>query len=134
MKILITGAAGFIGSHLTDRLLGDGHQVVAVDDLSSGRREHLPEQVRLNLLDICQPELGELIAAEKPRAVFHLAAQVDVRRSIDDPVHDIQVNVEGTVRVALACAAAGVRRLIFASSGGAVYGDSVRVPTPEDEL
>jgi UDP-glucose 4-epimerase len=133
MKILFTGAAGFIGSHLAERLLRDGHDVIAVDDLSVGLREHLPASLKLHEMDIRKPEIAELVAAEKPRAVFHLAAQVDVRRSVEDPIHDIQVNVEGTVRLALACGAAGVRRFIFASSGGAVYGDSVRIPTPEDD-
>lgn len=133
MKILITGAAGFIGSHLADRLVRDGHDLVALDDLSSGREEYLPPGLKLHRMDIRDPKLGALVAAEKPRACFHLAAQVDVRRSIDDPVTDLKINVEGAIRTALACMGAGVRRLVFASSGGAVYGDSVRVPTPEDE-
>lgn len=133
MKILITGAAGFIGSHVTERLLSEGHSVIAVDDLSSGRREYLPADLELHQLDIRDPKLAALIGNEKPRACFHLAAQVDVRSSIEDPVSDMQVNLEGTLRVAQACIAAGTRRFVFASSGGAVYGDQVRVPTPEDE-
>lgn len=133
MKVLITGAAGFIGSHLAERLLRDGHDVVAVDDLSSGRADYLPPAQKLHQLDIRDPALATLIAEEKPRMCFHLAAQVDVRKSIEDPVTDLQINVEGTLRVARACETARVKRLIFASSGGAVYGDSVRMPTPEDE-
>lgn len=133
MKVLITGAAGFIGSHLTERLLREGHDVVAVDNLSTGRLEHLPAGFPLHQVDIREPALAELIAREKPRMCVHLAAQVDVRKSIEDPVTDLQINVEGTLRVAQACEASRVKRIVFASSGGAVYGDSVRIPTPEDE-
>ena len=133
MKILITGAAGFIGSHACERFLREGHDLVAVDDLSTGREDYLPAGVKLHRMDIRDPALPALVAAERPRMCFHLAAQVDVRKSVDDPITDLQINVEGTLRVAQACAAARVKRLVFASSGGAVYGDSVRIPTPEDE-
>lgn len=133
MKILVTGAAGFIGSHLTDRLAERGLDVLAVDDLSTGVRERVRDGVAFHRLDIRRPETAALIAREQPHVVFHLAAQVDVRKSVEDPVHDIQVNVEGTLRIALAASAAGVRRFIFASSGGAIYGDTTRIPTPEDE-
>jgi UDP-glucose 4-epimerase len=133
VKILVTGAAGFIGSHLTDRLVESGHDVIALDDLSMGERARVRDGVPLHVLDIRSPAAAALIAAEKPQVVFHQAAQVDVRKSVEDPVFDIQVNVEGTLRLALAAHAAGARRFIFASSGGAIYGDTSRIPTPEDE-
>jgi UDP-glucose 4-epimerase len=136
MQTLVTGGAGFIGSHLVDALLARGDAVTVVDDLSSGRESNLANALeagaRLQRADIRDGQaLAELVAAAAPQAIFHLAAQVDVRRSLADPAHDARTNVEGTINVLEAARAAGTQRVVFASTGGAIYGDTDVLPTPE---
>ncbi len=131
MRALVTGGAGFIGSTLVDALLATGAEVTVVDDLSHGRRDYVPAGAAFHELDIVDDRLGALVGLVAPEVVFHLAAQVDLRRSIADPVQDTRINVLGTVNVLHACAIAGVRRVVFASSGGALYGDTRVLPTPE---
>lgn len=132
MKVLVTGGAGFIGSHIADRLIADGHEVVVLDDLSTGHVEHLPAKARFYQMDLSSPWLDELFKIERPEAVVHQAAQASVRRSVDDPVFDASVNVLGTAALLQASARHGIRRLLFASTGGALYGDADVLPTPED--
>ena len=104
MKVLVTGGAGFIGSHIADRLLADGHEVVILDDLSTGHVEHLPARARFYQMDVHSPWLEELFRIEQPQAVLHQAAQASVRRSVDDPVFDAGINVLGTVALLQASA------------------------------
>jgi UDP-glucose 4-epimerase len=132
MRTLVTGGAGFIGSHLVDALLAGGHHVAVVDDLSAGRREHVPGGVPLHVVDVADaPRLAEAIAGERPELVFHLAAQIDVRRAVADPTHDARVNAAGTASVLEAARLAGARRVLLASTGGGLYGESASLPTPE---
>jgi UDP-glucose 4-epimerase len=138
MRTLVTGGAGFIGSALVDRLAGAGHEVVVVDDLSTGRLENLADalasgRVQLAEVDLAGPDLAPTVAAASPEVVYHLAAQIDVRRSVSDPLYDARVNVLGTIAVAKASLAAGTRRLVFASSGGTVYGEPDPSALPIDE-
>jgi UDP-glucose 4-epimerase len=130
MRALVTGGAGFIGSHLVDALLERGAAVAVVDDLSSGKRERLPEDVPLHVGDIA--DIGPVAEAERPDVVFHLAAQADVRKSVADPAFDARVNVGGTAAVLEAARVSGARRVLLASTGGALYGEDVPLPTPED--
>jgi len=130
MKALVTGGAGFIGSHLVDALLERGDTVAVVDDLSGGRRERMPGGVPLHVADIA--DIGPVAEAERPDVVFHLAAQVDVRKSVADPAFDARVNVAGTAAVLEAARVSGARRVLLASTGGALYGEDVPLPTPED--
>jgi len=123
--VLVTGGAGFIGSHLVDAVLAQGHRVVVLDDLSTGDLRRVPKEARFVRGDIRAAGLDALLAEEKIDTVFHFAAQVDVRRSVEDPVFDAEVNVLGTIRVGAAAAASGVKQVVFSSSGGAVYGDPV---------
>ncbi len=132
MKILVTGGAGFIGSHVVDRLLADGHRVAIVDNLSSGRRANVSPAATLHVGDIRSPQLGSIVAAERPDAVVHTAAQAAVARSVADPAFDAGVNVVGTANVLEAARRAGVRRIVYTSTGGAAYGDTDVLPTPED--
>ena len=132
MRALVTGGAGFIGSHITDALLEAGHTVTVVDDLSRGRREQVNPAATFVELDITSPALGAVFTDAHPDVVFHAAAQIDVREFVRDPLHDADVNVVGTVNVLRAAVDAGARRVIFASSGGAIYGDTDVLPTPED--
>ena len=132
MRALVTGGAGFIGSHITDALLDAGHSVTVVDDLSRGRRAQLNPAARFVELDITSDGLAAVMAEAKPEVVFHHAAQIDVRESVRDPLHDADVNVVGTVNVLRAAVDAGTRRVVFASSGGAIYGETDVIPTPED--
>jgi UDP-glucose 4-epimerase len=132
LKVLVTGGAGFIGSHVADRLLADGHEVVIIDDLSTGHVEHLPARARFYQMDVHSPWLDEFFKIERPEAVVHQAAQASVRRSVEDPVFDASVNVLGTAALLQASVGHGVRRFLFASTGGAIYGDTDALPTPED--
>lgn len=129
-RIAVTGGAGFIGSHLCELLGSDGHQVLAIDDLSRGRQENLPQGFPLEIRGIGDPALAGSLASFAPHTLVHLAAQVDARRSLEDPVFDAQVNILDTVRLFAAAIAGGARRIVFASSA-AVYGDPQVIPTPE---
>jgi UDP-glucose 4-epimerase len=133
MRAVVTGGAGFIGSHITDALIDAGHTVTVVDDLSRGRRDQVNSGAAFVELDITSPELATAFATAQPDLVFHAAAQIDVRESVRDPLHDADVNVVGTVNVLRAAVDAGARRVVFASSGGAIYGDADVIPTPEDQ-
>jgi UDP-glucose 4-epimerase len=132
VRALLTGGAGFIGSHLADRLLVDGHEVLVVDDLSTGRRDQVPDGCELAELDVTDSALESLVARFAPQVVLHLAAQMDVRKSVADPLHDTRTNVLGTVNVLAAALAAGSRKVVFASSGGTVYGEPEVLPVRED--
>ena len=132
MRAVVTGGAGFIGSHLVERLLADGHEVLVVDDLSTGRREQVPDGCRFVELDITSPELLSLVQDFQSEVVLHLAAQMDVRKSVADPLHDTRTNVLGTVNVLTAAARAGTRKVVLASSGGTVYGEPDTLPVRED--
>ena len=132
MKVLVTGGAGFIGSHVCDRLAEAGHEIVVLDDLSTGHIENLNPRARFYQMDLGSPWLDELFRIEKPEAVIHQAAQASVRRSVQDPVFDARVNVLGITALLQASVKHGVRRFLFASTGGALYGDADVVPTPEE--
>jgi UDP-glucose 4-epimerase len=131
MKVLVTGGAGFIGSHVTDALVAAGHDVIVVDDLSTGKRANLNPKARFHQLDIQDPKVIELIRDERPAALNLHAAQMDVRRSVADPLFDARVNILGTVNLLEAARKANVRRVMFVSSGGAVYGEQEKFPAPE---
>jgi UDP-glucose 4-epimerase len=139
MKALVTGGAGFIGSNLVDALLARGDEVTAVDDLSTGRRQNLDSALAAGaeLLELDIREAGELAAAvaeRRPSAIFHLAAQIDVRKSVADPAFDASVNVGGTANVLEAARLAECERVVFSSTGGAIYGegDGQELPLAED--
>ena len=132
MRILIIGGAGFIGSHLSDALLARGDEVAVLDDLSSGRAGRLDPQVTLHKLSITDAAaLTSTVLAFRPELICHLAAQIDVRASVDAPADDAKVNLLGTVNLLEAARAAGAR-IVFASSGGALYGRDAPIPSPED--
>jgi UDP-glucose 4-epimerase len=138
MNALVTGGAGFIGSHLVDALVERGDQVTVIDNLSSGRRENLDtptgeraELVEANVSDA--QAVAETLERQRPELVFHLAAQIDVRRSVTDPVYDLTVNVGGTLNLLEAARLTGARRFVLASTGGAVYGEGAGLELPLDE-
>jgi UDP-glucose 4-epimerase len=133
-RVLVTGGAGFIGSHVADRFLDAGNRVVIVDNLSSGKRENVPRGAEFHELDIGSPHAAQLVRDGAFDIVAHLAAQIDVRRSVDDPVFDARVNILGTLNLAEAVRSlppARRARIVFASTGGALYGDFVAPPSPE---
>jgi UDP-glucose 4-epimerase len=137
MKTLVTGAAGFIGSNLVDRLLADGHEVVGVDDLSSGKMRNLEsasasgKPFQFVETDIAGGEFIDAVIAAAPEVIFHLAAQVDVRISVADPALDARLNVLGTIGVCEAARRSGARKVVFTSSGGTIYGEPERLPVDE---
>lgn len=131
MKVLVTGGAGFIGSNVVDEFVRQGWEAAVVDDLSSGNRGNLNPSARLYQLDIRDAKLSEVFEREKPDIVSHHAAQISVRRSVEDPFHDAMINVLGSLNVIANCARYGVKKLIYASSGGAVYGEPVYLPCDE---
>lgn len=137
MDTVVTGGAGFIGSTLVDRLIRDGHRVDVIDNFSRGTRDNLVAaessgRCTVHQFDINDPGLSELMAAAEPEIVFHLAAQIDVRTSVQAPLADATVNVLGTINVAEAARRSGARKVVFASSGGAIYGASDMLPLAED--
>jgi len=131
MKILVTGGAGFIASNIVDRLIEDGHDVVVVDDLSTGNRRNVNRKAVFYEVDIQSRELEKIFREEKPDIVSHHAAQKDVRLSVDDPVFDARINVLGTLNVFQNAVKYGVQKIVFASTGGAIYGEQDVFPAPE---
>ncbi|WP_134704959.1 NAD-dependent epimerase/dehydratase family protein [Ammoniphilus sp. YIM 78166] len=129
MKILVTGGAGFIGSHLVDRYVGLGCEVIAVDNLSTGDRKNVHPQARFVHLGLSDQRLEKLILEEKPDLINHHAAQVNVRTSVSEPITDLEINLRDTIRLLDASGKAGIKKFIFASSGGAVYGECTDPPT-----
>jgi UDP-glucose 4-epimerase len=132
MKILVTGGAGFIGSHITDAYIKDGHEVAVVDSLETGSLAHLNPEARFYEADMRDsPRLDSVFAEFKPEVVSHHAAQISVPHSMEDPAFDANSNIVGSLNVWRAARDCGARRLIFASSGGAIYGDAKELPIPE---
>lgn len=132
MKILVTGGAGFIGSHVCDAFVHKAHEVIALDNLSSGKRENLDPRVRLQVADIGGSEAVQLIDREQPDVICHLAAQIDVRKSVEDPKFDAEANILGMLNLLEAARKAKVKKFIFSSSGGACYGEQDSFPAAEN--
>ncbi len=130
--ICVTGGAGFIGSHVVDLLIDNGYQVVVIDDLSSGSLDNLNPRAEFYQMDIRSPEVQELLRRIKPKAICHLAAQVSVRLSVADPELDAAINILGSLNLLQAALKAGVQKLIFASTGGAIYGEQDYFPADEE--
>lgn len=131
MKILVTGGAGFIGSHLVDKLIERNHQVVVIDNLATGKKKNLNKKARFYKVSISNPKISEIFKKEKPKIVFHFAAQTDVKRSLDDPLGDAKVNILGTLNILENCKNFGVKKIIFASSVG-IYGEPKILPVTEN--
>ena len=131
MKILVTGGAGFIGSNVVDAYINAGHEVVVVDNLCSGKLENLNPKARLYLMDVRSAEIAKLFRIEKPDVVNHHAAQMSVPASVEDPLFDADVNVRGFINILESARANGVKKVIFISSGGAIYGEATEYPTTE---
>jgi UDP-glucose 4-epimerase len=134
MKVLVTGGAGFIGSHLVDRLILEGHEAIVVDNLVTGKRRNINRAARFYKMDVQSWRLERVFRNERPNVVMHLAAQMDVRKSVEDPMFDAQVNVLGTLNALQQAVKHGVRKVIFSSSGGAIYGEQETYPAPETHV
>jgi UDP-glucose 4-epimerase len=132
-RILVTGGAGFIASHIADRLVASGHQVAVVDNLSTGRREYVPAGTEFFPYDIKAPEAADLIRRWQPQVIVHHAAQMSVQVSVKDPVLDARENILGSLNLFQAAAQARVEKIIFASTGGAIYGDDAPLPAREED-
>ncbi len=131
MKVLVTGGAGFIGSHVVDAYVAAGADVVVVDNFATGRPEYVHSRARCYELDICSPELQEVIARERPEVVNHHAAQASVTASVREPGRDAEINILGSLNLFVAAVKSSVRRVIFASTGGAIYGNPKTLPVDE---
>lgn len=133
MRILVTGGAGFIGSNVVDRFIAEGHEVAVFDDLSSGFREFVDSKAKLYVGDLADAAAVEAAIADfRPEVVDHHAAQIDVRKSVSDPLWDARVNVLGSIGLLQACVKHGVRKVVYASTGGALYGEGRQLPATED--
>lgn len=134
MRILVTGGAGFIGSHTVDALIkADAGDVAILDDLSAGKRQQVNPKARLHQVDLRDaPAVREVVARERPEAIYHMAAQMDVRRSVADPAFDAQVNIVGFLNLIEAAREHGLKRVVFSSTGGAIYGEQDRFPADEE--
>lgn len=132
MKIVVTGGAGFIGSHIVDAYIAKGHEVFVIDDFSTGLRTNLNPKAVLCAQDILDPRLPKVLADIAPDIINHHAAQMNVRRSVDDPLLDARINILGLLNVLEGCRSLKVRKIIFASSGGVVYGEQEKFPAAED--
>jgi UDP-glucose 4-epimerase len=131
VKCLVTGGAGFIASHLVDKLIENGYKVAVVDNLSTGKKENLNSKADFYKIDVQDSKLSEIFKKEKPDIVFHYAAQIDVRKSVEDPIASAKTNILGSLNVLENCRKFGVKKIVFASSGGAIYGEANAIPTSE---
>ena len=132
MKILVTGGAGFIGSNLVDALVERGDEVVVIDNLSTGRRENLNPHIKFYETSIGDPGLADIFEKEKPDIVCHHAAQIDLRRSVNEPLFDAEVNILGSINVIVNSIRSGVGKFVYASTGGAIYGEPQYLPVDEN--
>lgn len=132
MKVLVTGGAGFIGSHLVDRLINEGHDVAVVDNLSTGKKENVNRRADFHKMDILSQKIDKLFKKERFDIVSHHAAQIDVRRSVEDPLFDAQVNILGFLNILENAVRHGTKLMLFASSGGTVYGEQKTFPATEE--
>jgi len=132
MKILLTGGAGFIGSHVADTLTADNNDLIVIDNLSTGKKEQVPGSASFYEQDIIDPSINEIFKKEKPETVIHHAAQVSVNSSVKDPFKDMDINIRGTLQLLEACVKHGVKKFIFASTGGAIYGEHDYFPADEN--
>lgn len=130
-KSLVTGGAGFVGSHVVDALVKKGHRVVIIDNLSTGKKENIHPRAKFYKLDIRSPKVEGIFKKEKPDYVFHLAAQTDVRKSVADPLYDAEINIMGSLNLIQNSYKYKIKKFIFTSSGGVVYGNTKILPTPE---
>ena len=131
MNILVTGGAGFIGSHIVDQFVGEGYRVSVIDDLSTGKRKQVHPKAVFYKLDVCNPRVEQVFQKERPQVIVHLAAQMNVRKSMEDPVFDAKVNILGTLRLLDLAVRHGAGKILFASSGGTVYGEQEAFPASE---
>jgi len=134
MKILITGGAGFIGSHLADKLIEKKHNVVIVDNLSTGKKENINPKAKFYKTDIGDKKIAWIFKKENPEIVFHLAAQINLRESVKNPIEDAKINILGGLNILENCKKFNVKKIIFSSTGGAIYGQASIVPTPESYI
>jgi UDP-glucose 4-epimerase len=134
MKIIVTGGAGFIGSHLVDKLIEGDNDVAIIDNLSTGKIENLNQKAAFYNVDICDSRVKAIFEKEKPEIIFHLAAQINVRESVNDPVADAQTNILGSLNIFENARICGTKKIIFISTGGAIYGEAAIIPTPENYL
>ena len=132
--ICVTGGAGFIGSHVADALVAAGHRVLIVDDLSSGRKENVPNDSELYVLDVRSEEAGQLLVDRNVEVLVHHAAQMDVRRSVADPLFDADVNIQGLLNLLETAREGSLKQVIFASTGGAIYGEQDEFPADEEHI
>ncbi len=132
MNIVVTGGAGFIGSNLADALVSRGHKVAVIDNLSMGKRRNLPAKAEFFELDIASPEIDKVFEQGKFQIMYHLAAQMDVRKSVADPAFDAQTNIIGAINLLQACVKHKVKKVIFSSTGGAIYGEQEEFPATEN--
>ncbi|MBA4321013.1 MAG: UDP-glucose 4-epimerase [Flavobacterium sp.] len=130
--ILVTGGAGFIGSHLVDHLIKEGCKVIVIDNLSTGKKENLNQKAKFYKIDIRDKKNSQIFEKEKPKIVFHLAAQIDLRKSVEDPVGNASINILGTLNLLENCKRFKIKKFIFTSTGGAMYGEANIIPTPEN--
>lgn len=133
-KVIVTGGAGFIGSHVVDILLENQHEVLAIDNLSSGKKQNLNPKANFVEIDICSEQIDTIFRNFRPDFVAHLAAQIDVRKSVTDPIFDAQVNILGGINLLNNSVKYGVKKFVFSSTGGAIYGETDILPVPETYL
>jgi UDP-glucose 4-epimerase len=134
MKILVTGGAGFIGSHVTENLINEGHNVHIIDNLSTGNKKNIPEKAVLHQIDITDfLAVNNFFKEEKPEIIYHLAAQIDVRKSVAEPLNDAQVNILASLNLIRLAHEFNIKKFIFSSTGGAIYGDTDQRPTKENQ-
>ncbi len=132
MKVVLTGGAGFIGSHVADLLIKEGHNLAIIDNLSSGKRENIPPDASFYKLDILDPAMDDILHKESPEVVIHHAAQISVRLSVEDPINDMEINIRGTLNLLQSAVHNKVKKFIFASTGGAIYGEQDYFPADEE--